>query len=556
MKMSSRLCLFAGLAACAASPALAQVLYDNGPLVTHPGGGAGGLNASALQTALGLATYGWGAQLTASNRMADDFTVPAGGWNIGTIEFYSYQTTAAAPSITAINVQIWNGKPGDATSTVVFGDPTTNRLSAGNPVILSNTYRVLDTGLLDTARRVQTVTADIGATLAAGTYWLDWQYDGSVSFSGPWQPPVTILGQTGKPGANGLQSLAGAWAPLLDPATTGSPQDLPFIINGPGTAVTGACCVTSGCITVSQASCTAQGGIYRGDGAPCATANCPLPGACCLPDGSCSILLSSACTAANGIFRGEGSNCGTANCPLPAGIWIEQGEAGNLPPGQITTGSGSLNEIRGGLTGGDVDMYKITICNAAAFTAIMGGNISDTQIFLFDSTGKGVAMNDDTPVGTGLLSALAPAGAIAGLTNGTYYIAVSSYDNDPNDSGALALWLDTPYNTVRAPDGPGAANPVAAWDGAGTNAGNYTIALTGACYGEPAAASCYANCDASTIAPCLNVNDFICFNNTFAAGSPAANCDASTIAPTLNVNDFICFNNKFAAGCTNPCAAP
>ena len=70
------------------------------------------------------------------------------------------------------------------------------------------------------------------------------------------------------------------------------------------------------------------------------------------------------------------------------------------------------------------------------------------------------------------------------------------------------------------------------------------------------AQSCYANCDGSTSAPCLNVNDFICFNNLYAASSTSANCDGSTIAPILNVNDFICFNNLYAAGCTNPCAAP
>jgi hypothetical protein len=28
-----------------------------------------------------------------------------------------------------------------------------------------------------------------------------------------------------------------------------------------------------------------------------------------------------------------------------------------------------------------------------------------------------------------------------------------------------------------------------------------------------------------------------------------ANCDASTPLPTLNINDFICFLNKFVAGC-------
>jgi spore coat protein A len=61
--------------------------------------------------------------------------------------------------------------------------------------------------------------------------------------------------------------------------------------------------------------------------------------------------------------------------------------------------------------------------------------------------------------------------------------------------------------------------------------------------------TCYANCDASTIPPILNVNDFTCFANSFAAGNPYANCDGSTAVPVLNVNDFTCFLNKFAAGC-------
>ncbi|MFN0131641.1 MAG: S8 family serine peptidase, partial [Phycisphaerales bacterium] len=61
--------------------------------------------------------------------------------------------------------------------------------------------------------------------------------------------------------------------------------------------------------------------------------------------------------------------------------------------------------------------------------------------------------------------------------------------------------------------------------------------------------TCYANCDGSTAAPILNVNDFICFQNKFAAGDSYANCDGSTTAPILNVNDFVCFQNRFAAGC-------
>ena len=66
---------------------------------------------------------------------------------------------------------------------------------------------------------------------------------------------------------------------------------------------------------------------------------------------------------------------------------------------------------------------------------------------------------------------------------------------------------------------------------------------------EVQAPQCYANCDNSTAAPVLNVNDFICFQVKFAAGDTYANCDNSTAAPVLNVNDFICFQSRFAAGC-------
>jgi hypothetical protein len=66
----------------------------------------------------------------------------------------------------------------------------------------------------------------------------------------------------------------------------------------------------------------------------------------------------------------------------------------------------------------------------------------------------------------------------------------------------------------------------------------------------PCPAPCYANCDGSTTAPTLNINDFTCFLNLFAAGDPRANCDRSTVSPALNVTDFICFLNQFAAGCS------
>ena len=63
------------------------------------------------------------------------------------------------------------------------------------------------------------------------------------------------------------------------------------------------------------------------------------------------------------------------------------------------------------------------------------------------------------------------------------------------------------------------------------------------------APACYANCDGSSVAPVLNVADFGCFLQKFAAGNSYANCDGSTSPPTLNVADFSCFLQKFATGC-------
>jgi len=71
--------------------------------------------------------------------------------------------------------------------------------------------------------------------------------------------------------------------------------------------------------------------------------------------------------------------------------------------------------------------------------------------------------------------------------------------------------------------------------------------MADSCGGAP---PCYANCDGSTVAPILNVSDFICFQTKYAGGDPYANCDGSTTPPILNVSDFICFQTKYAAGCS------
>lgn len=69
------------------------------------------------------------------------------------------------------------------------------------------------------------------------------------------------------------------------------------------------------------------------------------------------------------------------------------------------------------------------------------------------------------------------------------------------------------------------------------------------CFAQSSCVTCYPNCDGSTVAPILNVNDFNCFLNKFSAGDPYANCDGSTTPPVLNIADYTCFLNRFSAGC-------
>jgi len=205
-------------------------LYDNGPLVNSPGTGPGGSDESiARNVTVGLTSRGFNVSASGGFRITDDFTIagPA-SWQITGVLFYAYMgNSPTSPSpCSAVNYQIWNGPPSDPGSTVVFGDTTTNRLVSST---WANMYRRQESTPTDYTRPVFVLNNSAGVTLPPGHYWIDWQVDGDINYTGPWQPPVTIDGQTSTGDAQ--QMVSGVWQAIVD-AGLQTPLGAPFSIEG------------------------------------------------------------------------------------------------------------------------------------------------------------------------------------------------------------------------------------------------------------------------------------------------------------------------------------
>lgn len=194
-----------------AGAANAAVLHDNGAVFNL----AGSPNLSVLSASEG--TLGFGAQISANNSVADDFSVSGGGWNVTALTFYMYQTGATAFSFTGLDYQIASN----------HSDPFswTSASSLVNDGLVA--YRVTTTSLGATNRPIYAITVPISQSLADGNYVLRWRAAGSLA-SGPWQPPVVPSGEVG----NAQQSINGAaFTPLVMGVSNG-PVELPFQIQG------------------------------------------------------------------------------------------------------------------------------------------------------------------------------------------------------------------------------------------------------------------------------------------------------------------------------------
>ena len=161
----------------------------------------------------------------------------------------------------------------------------------------------------------------------------------------------------------------------------------------------------------------------------------------------------------------------------------EQGDAGgvpataqNLTQEQFTTISGQVAD------GYDADLYRICLSGGQTFSATtVGLSDVDTQLFLFDATGRGIYAHDD---GTTKQSTLPAGHWLTPQASGEYILGISPYDRDPW-SAAGPIFENYAY--VTPANGRGAEAPVDSWTGNPRDSGDYTIALTGTCSSDETA---------------------------------------------------------------------
>lgn len=212
-----------GIAETGTDGVMEGTLYSNGPYYNVEGTP----NISQLQdVSIGLSTYGFAAADASGFRIADDWVVTE-NVTVDSFQFYAYQTGSSTTStITYMTLQIWDGVPGNASSTLVWGDEFDDVLSLTE---FSGAYRQLESAPGDTSRPIMVQTVDTpGLTLTPGTYWIDYNFGGSLG-SGPWAPPIVISGEavTG----NAIQLTSTGWQDAIDTGANAA-QGFPFEVNG------------------------------------------------------------------------------------------------------------------------------------------------------------------------------------------------------------------------------------------------------------------------------------------------------------------------------------
>ncbi len=164
--------------------------------------------------------------------------------------------------------------------------------------------------------------------------------------------------------------------------------------------------------------------------------------------------------------------------PRAENQFTEVDDAGQLPstaqPVNNAIDGTNFNVISGNLDNvNDVDLYKLSLTKGQSFVATtLGGTQVDTQLFLFDGNGLGLVGNDDI-VDDSIRQSIVPLNLpFTPAASGTYYLGISSYNNNPRSPNGYI------FSSLGEPNGPGSGVPLSEWDAnKGSASDTYKITL-------------------------------------------------------------------------------
>ncbi|MDR0364398.1 MAG: choice-of-anchor J domain-containing protein [Bacteroidales bacterium] len=208
-------------------PGDAMELWNNGPIITHPGEGFDGADVSVSENPQDI---GFNTDQLSGYSVADDFTLEKPTY-IEYMTFYLYErfTVNNNPEyIDMLFVKIYDKSPKEG-GKEIWGNTQDNKINR-DLTAFSNIYRTYPENLQSPAYPVMRVVADIDLNLPAGAYWVEIiavskiaPYEGGCI----WAIPVTKLGEPFN--GNAIQSYGKDWHDLM--GTTGQCA-LPFEVFG------------------------------------------------------------------------------------------------------------------------------------------------------------------------------------------------------------------------------------------------------------------------------------------------------------------------------------
>jgi hypothetical protein len=241
-KKITALILGAVVSFCGVSSNRADILYNNGPVISHTTGHVSGLGVSLLESNTLLdGTLGFGAGQLANNaqhlRLMDDFSIPTGEtWRLTGANLFGYQAGSGLVGMNGATLRIWSGNPASG-GTLVYGDTFTNVLESQQLIGYRISQRTQAGPIwTDTSRPIWELLLGMDVILGEGQYWLDWSITGGFNpnFS-VFSPPVTIPGQgVTAEGGPALQfnALTNTYTTNLRHSLSNNAVDLPFILRG------------------------------------------------------------------------------------------------------------------------------------------------------------------------------------------------------------------------------------------------------------------------------------------------------------------------------------